>query len=140
MNLFFAYGSLIFNEVMIAVTGRHFESVTATLSGHARYLVADTTYPGLIESPDGEVDGALYADLDVAAYRILDRFEGEYYQRRKVRVAANLGSEFGAETYVFKPQYQHLLTQEDWDSEAFRENHLQTFLASYKGFNEIEPS
>lgn len=140
MNLFFAYGSLIFREVMTSVTGRHFESVTASLDGYARYLVQDTTYPGLIESTPDSVQGALYADLDADAYRLLDRFEGEYYERRRVQVTAKLGSMFDAETYVFRQEHQHLLTREPWDGDVFRRHHLRSFLASYEGFDSIEPT
>ena len=135
---FFAYGSLIFAEVMRAVTGRRHESVVATLLGYSRFRVSETSYPGLIESADSSVAGVLYDQVDASSLRLLDRFEGKYYLRRSVTVRTDHGDDQPAETYVIRPEFEHLLTQESWDSEFFRQNHLKSFLQSYQGFGWIE--
>jgi gamma-glutamylcyclotransferase (GGCT)/AIG2-like uncharacterized protein YtfP len=135
---FFAYGSLIFDEVMFAVTGQRYRCVTATLSGFARYCVSGATYPGLLLAPDDSVVGVLYTDVSLASFKRLDRFEGEYYQRRSVSVGTDHETESSAETYVFHPEFEHLLSRISWDSENFRLRHLNTFLSSYQGFNWID--
>ena len=135
---FFAYGSLIFAEVMRAVTGRRHKSVDATLSGYSRFRVSEASYPGLIESAECSVAGVLYDQVDASSIRLLDRFEGEYYLRRSVTVGTDCGGDQPAETYVIRPEFEHLLTRESWDSEFFRQNHLKSFLQSYQGFGWIE--
>lgn len=135
---FFAYGSLIFGEVMRVVTGRRLESVAATLFGYSRYRVSRASYPGLIESADSSVKGVLYSNVDASSLKLLDRFEGEYYRRLSVTVWTDLAGDQPAETYIFRPEFKHLLTPEHWDSELFRQNHLKSFLQSYQGFSWIE--
>ncbi len=135
---FFAYGSLVFGEVMTAVTGRHYESVSATLKGYARYRVHNASYPGLVQSAGDTVGGAFYPDVAAVSVRLLDRFEGEYYARRSISVQMKHNDAVAAETFVFRPEHRHLLSPEEWNREDFRTSHLQAFLDTYKGFSWIQ--
>ncbi len=132
---FFAYGSLTFAEVIAAVTGEKHSGTEATLSGFARYRVSGATYPGLIRSVGDSVDGILYADVDSVSFDCLDKFEGKYYKRQSVDVVTEQNSKRSAETYIIRREFEHLLSQEPWDSVHFRQNHLNAFLSSYQGFN-----
>lgn len=136
---FFAYGSLVFDEVIAAVTGARYAGSPAVLEGFARYLVKGATYPGLVPEPGSRVDGLVYHDVSTAAFDRLDRFEGEYYARRTVQVVAD-GGTVAAETYVFREEWRHLLSSERWDAEHFRRHHLDRFLGGYRGFDWIEPA
>ena len=129
---FFAYGSLMFPEVLRAVTGCRAVGLDATLDGFGRFLVARATYPGIIPEPSAYVPGKLYSGLGAAAFRVLDRFEGEYYRRTTVHIS---GAE--AETYVIHPRFQRTLTRQPWNVEAFRRHHLRNFLRRYDGFTWI---
>ena len=135
---FFASGSLIFAEVMRAVTGRRHASVAATLFGYSRFRVSEASYPGLIKSADSSVNGVLYDQVGASSLQLLDRFEGEYYLRRSVTVGTERGGDQPAETYVIRPEFEHLLTRETWDGELFRQSHLKSLLQSYQGVGWIE--
>ena len=130
---FFAYGSLIFEEVMAAVTGRTYSGQATKLEGFARYLVVGESYPGIVPSEHDVVDGFLYRQIDSSALCLLDRFEGEYYKRESVEVTAG-GARLLAETYIFRPEFSHLLTREKWQKDVFKERHMSGFLVRYKGF------
>ena len=134
----FAYGSLIFEEVMRAVVGRSFENHAATLRDHERRSIEGASYPGLVEQAGGSVDGRVYLDVDETSVRILDRFEGEYYERRSVDVAAEQDEVFPAETYIFRTKWRHLLAEEEWDADRFERESLRSFLATYKGFSDLD--
>ena len=136
---FFAYGSLIFGEVMTAVTGRRFASSEATLDGFANYRVADASYLGLIVLKGGSVLGRLYREVDRRSVRMLDRFEGDNYERVSVEVTTQEGERVSAaQTYVFKDRFRHLLTDDPWDVEDFRVNHLSRFLDASQGLRWLE--
>lgn len=138
MASFFAYGSLIFDSVVRAVTGGTFESEQATLKGFARYTVQGATYPGLIPDARQVVKGTLYRHVTSHALRLLDRFEGEYYERCTVTVETAEGRKDQAETYVIREAYRHLLSEEAWDPQIFERNHLRAFLSSYQGFGWVD--
>ena len=120
---------------MQKVTGQPYEYVTATLVGYGRFRVTGESYPGLIESVDSQVGGVLYSDIDTSSLELLDRFEGQYYQRESVTVMTGQGLHQPADTYIFRHEFTHLLTRELWDVEHFRQRHLNSFLELYQGFS-----
>ena len=71
----FTYGSLLFTEIMQAVTGKHFPSQSAILREYARYGVRGANYPGIVPAPGVSVEGQLYQDVDPAAVKHLDFFK-----------------------------------------------------------------
>ena len=124
MASFFAYGSLIFDPVVRAVTGRTFEGHPATLEGYARYQVSGATYPGLIPAAGQSVAGTIYMEVTDSALRRLDQFEGRYYERTTVTVRIGNGAEEPAETYIFREAYRHVLSLEAWDAKTFQRDCL----------------
>jgi len=125
----FTYGTLLFPEVMEAVAGRVFASVPATLAGFARVCVRGAVYPGAREEAGGSIAGLLHRDVDAAALARLDRFEGELYERRRVRVALGDGTSIDAEVYVVPPTFVARLEPRAWDPDRFRREHLAAYLA-----------
>ena len=125
----FTYGTLLFPEVMEAVAGRVFASVPATLAGFARVCVRGAVYPGAREQAGASIAGLLYRDLDAAALARLDRFEGELYERRRVRVARGGGASLDAEAYVVPARLIARLEPCAWDPKRFRREHLAAYLA-----------
>lgn len=126
----FTYGTLLFPEVMAAVAGRVYVAEPATLHGFARVCVRDAVYPGAVEEAGAEIRGVLYRDVDEAALRRLDRFEGETYERRRV-VATCDGdlTETSAYVYVVAREHRGCLDRRPWDPERFRRDHLASYLA-----------
>ena len=137
---FFAYGSLTFEEVMVAVTGKKHSRIEARLTGFARYRVSGATYPALVRSAGLSVRGILYKNVSPESFDLLDRFEGEYYERQSVGATTDERTEQPAETYIICEEFKHLLSQDPWDCKYFAQNHLKAFLSSYKGFVWIDPN
>ncbi len=129
MTTLFAYGTLLFPEVLKAVVGRSPFAEPATLDGYLRRVVIGEIFPAIVEGDQRDlVAGVLYAGLDDRAWSRLDRFEGDLYERRRVRIA---GRE--ACTYVLAGAWRHRLGADPWDPVVFARDHLDAFLARLAG-------
>ncbi len=115
----FAYGTLLFPEVMLAVTRTRFLAQPAMLRGYARRRVRGASYPGLRCEPGAVTEGRLYRAVDPAALDRLDAFEGNLYARERVLVELD-ASLLEAITYLIRPAFLHRLSEESWDPAAFR--------------------
>lgn len=148
----FVYGTLLFPEVMAAVTGRRWRSVAAVLQGYARYQVKGQVFPGICRRPGAVVFGVVYSDLDERSWRCLDYFEGDFYRRRSLTVTlpnrqpkkdsreftggqgvlpGGLGADAvtrQVQVYVMPPSHQHLLSTRLWSAAEFRLKHLSRYL------------
>jgi len=120
MNLF-AYGTLMWPKVMTALIGRCPEGVPAVLSGYVRLRVKDANYPAIKESAGHSVEGILYRGLTDREMQVLDHFEGEEYDRKKVRIGAE-----HAAAYVLSPEYDHVVETATWHPEQFRPEHFKS--------------
>lgn len=120
----FAYGTLMLPEVLRAVAGREFPGRPARLAGYARYRLHGKPYPGLRPQPDAVTDGVLYGGLDEAAWRLLDQYEDDCYERMALRVELDGGQTAAAEVYVVKAVFYPQLTAEPWSVEDFQPHHL----------------
>lgn len=127
----FAYGSLMFPAVRHRLISPRHATQEATLQDHQRFRIIRETYPGLIPQQGQQVEGLLILDLTIKDLIVLDRFEGKFYTRKTVTVIGSDGSAREAETYLFRKQYQHKLSEQEWDAKQFREKHLQEFLQTY---------
>lgn len=134
MKNIFVYGSLMFEEVWNQLAQTHYNKIDAQLSGFTRLKVKGEEYPGIIPSSGKEVIGKLYLDVCASDIEQLDIFEGEFYQRSQVIVLSDK-NEYVADTYIFKPKYQTLLSGKEWDVGLFKDKGLQKFLAKYGYFN-----
>ena len=137
MSNIFTYGSLMFPEVWERVVVSNYRSSSARLDGYLRRRLRGETYPAIVEQGRGShVDGMLYFGVSTEDLARLDRFEGEYYVRRRVQViASKKGISCDAFSYVLSGQYRHLLSDSDWDPGSFRKQALQQFLDNYVGFD-----
>lgn len=134
----FTYGSLMCEDIMFGVANCRAESRKATLIGYYRSKILNEEYPGVIPRPEAEVAGVLYLDLPEGAIDRLDVFEGEYYARQDVQVCRDDFGMVDAMTYVIKPKYYHLLTQEEWSYGYFLEVGKKKFKNAYFGFRDIQ--
>lgn len=100
----------------------------AILHSYCRHQVANADYPGIIPQEGKSVLGTCVAGLTDQNIRNLDFFEGDQYQREKVKVrlldgvkvmelGGTEGKEVEAETYVFTAK-DHLV-EEEWDFHEF---------------------
>ena len=133
MNLF-AYGTLMWPEIMSDVIGRKIEGCPARLSGARRLRVKDQVYPSLVPSEGSEVDGIIYFDLTESEIVALDRFEGDEYVRRPAEVLCGERTE-QAEVYFASAVGLQLMGQVDWAPDYLPPPLLQQFRESYKGWH-----
>jgi gamma-glutamylcyclotransferase (GGCT)/AIG2-like uncharacterized protein YtfP len=133
----FTYGTLMFPEVMETVAGGRFEGRGATLMGYARYGLWGETYPGLIAQAGSETEGMVYDGLEAVHLGRLDRFEGDWYDRRTVSIQVSGGETIDSDVYVLRDAHRHRLSRDPWDAQRFSECFLGPFLAAYGGFRRL---
>jgi gamma-glutamylcyclotransferase (GGCT)/AIG2-like uncharacterized protein YtfP len=127
----FAYGTLMFPDVIGAVIGRTPEGHQASAQGFLRLEVAGQTFPGLIadrSAPDNAVNGILYPNLSAREWQLLNAFEDGFYVLSEIVVAAN-GTETLALAYLVPESSRHVLGDAPWNEALFREKHLEGFVS-----------
>jgi gamma-glutamylcyclotransferase (GGCT)/AIG2-like uncharacterized protein YtfP len=135
INLF-TYGSLMCSDIMVKVAGCQADSSPALLNNYFRSNIRDREYPGITPRPGTMVTGVLYLNLSSEAIQRLDTFEGELYQRQFVEVVTEHHGMLKAMTYVIKPQYRDLLTDEEWSFTYFLAVGKKRFEETYFGFQD----
>ena len=131
---FFAYGTLMCDEIMAEVSGVCLRPVPATLWGYRRLRVKAELYPAVVPNIGCCVDGIAYQHVPPSAWGRLDRFEGEMYSREVVQVRLRGGRAAPAATYVLRPQFRDCLQEAEWDFAVFLREGKGHFRKSYKGY------
>lgn len=134
----FTYGSLMCTDIMAQVSGQHLVAIPAVLPHYRRFLVKDEQYPGVVADLSGSVPGQVYRGISAPAWARLDRFEGEMYARKPVRVCYDGGGDAVVFCYVFRPEFAHRLTDREWSFETFLASGKAAFELQYDGFKVIE--
>jgi len=126
----FVYGTLMFPEIVLNLTGKSFRTKDALLKGFKRFKVFDENiprrYPTLSDSQDSSVEGKILFNVDEGSLKILDFFEGEYYKRQKLRVILD-GKELSVYSYLWNLKFKEKLKGE-WNPEEFKESDLKYYL------------
>jgi gamma-glutamylcyclotransferase (GGCT)/AIG2-like uncharacterized protein YtfP len=136
VNLF-TYGSLMCSDIMFKVAGCRVDFSQASLNNFFRSKIRDKEYPGIVPQTGALVPGILYFDLSPEAIKRLDIFEGELYRRQEVEVITENHGSATAMTYVVKPQYRDLLTDEEWSFSYFLAFGKKKFEETYLGFQDL---
>ncbi|WP_372806138.1 gamma-glutamylcyclotransferase family protein [Pontiella sp.] len=131
MNLF-AYGTLMWPEVLQSVAGRRLEGTPAILEGYQRLRVVDQHYPVVVPSSGDAVEGMLYLNLTEREFRFLDAFEGEEYDRIEVGIGCET-----AFVYVLAEAWRHIAADVPWSPDQLTAEHLSAFCSEYKGWAEM---
>ncbi|MEF2175157.1 MAG: gamma-glutamylcyclotransferase family protein [Candidatus Absconditabacteria bacterium] len=83
MTNLFVYGTLMYPEIVFALTGKYFRSQEAILSNYKRYAIRygniTSPYPGIIPFNNSLVHGNILFDVDEYSLQILDFFEDSEY-------------------------------------------------------------
>ena len=120
----------MFPEIVLKLTGKHFQTEEAILKGYKRYKIIDEKgvkpYPAIIKSKNSYVKGKVLFDVDKDGLRILDYFEGEEYNRKKEVVFVKT-KKLEAYVYIWNEGNKEKLT-ENWNPEEFRKKHLKKYL------------
>lgn len=136
MTNLFTYGSLMCNDIMIKVAGCQADFSPARLNNFFRSNIRDREYPGITPRSGAVVAGVIYHNLSFEAIQRLDAFEGELYQRQSVEVVTERHGILKVMTYVIKPQYKDLLTDEEWSFNYFLAVGKKRFEETYFGFQD----
>lgn len=65
---------------------------------------------------------------------LLDSFEGEFYERKSLKVISKEAQAIFVEAYVLKACYAHIIDDRLWSETHFKEEGMKRFLDEYKGF------
>jgi len=131
MHSVFAYGSLQVPEVMLAVTGKLFNTLPVRLDDYSRHCLKDRSFPGIRPNPGHSVEGLLFLNIDMETLRKLDDFEDPFYRRDTVTVIATDHHPWTAQTYVIREEAYGLLLPQAWSLEVFQRMHLPLFLQKH---------
>jgi|GEM_PF-481941 len=116
----FVYGTLRFPEVLAVLLGRVPRLEPARAPGWRVRALSGVVYPGLVPDPACTADGTLILGLSEAEQRLLDAFEGDLYERR--RLALEDGRHGWA--YIWRGRTE----PRDWDLAGFAERHLAAYV------------
>lgn len=137
-RLIFTYGTLMFPEVMRAITGQSFDHVPGTLTGFAREGVRHQVFPGLKASAGARTRGEVYFDIDETALAVLDLFEGSLYERLVAEVSLDDGRRLLADVWVIPPRHLGALDGKPWDPGVFQQAELPRYLDLCRRFRQDE--
>jgi len=128
LNCFF-YGTLIDGDVLGAVIGRPASGVRrqrAFVEGYRRFHRLGATYPILVPTPDGRIEGILALDLTPADTARLIAFEGSDYDLVEVPVKAVRRGPTRAMMFMSKSEV--MASSEEWILASWTRRHKKRFL------------
>lgn len=128
----FAYGTLVFGEVMAAVTGRDESPVEALLEGFERRRVRGASYPGIVPRAGRQVRGRLWCGITPEDLVRLDRFEGSMYARQ-VHIVQTPSGPRKAWVYVVRPAQRWMLASRGWEPAEFRDHAIARYGRGSRG-------
>lgn len=112
--MLFVYGTLQFPEVLLAVLGRVPTMSAVTLPGWRAAALPGAVYPGLVRAaPPRAATGRLLEGLGPGEWDVLDEFEGDAYERRRVPL------DDGRTPWTYVWRAAHDVAPHDWDPAAF---------------------
>ncbi len=141
MQQVFVYGSLLFPELVEALTGRSFESREATLKNYRRFCVQGADFPAVFPQKGSEVHGRILLNVDKQSLDVLNFYEGDEYACRSEIVETENGSA-EALVYVWQSGREHL--NGDWNEKHFEEKWLRDYIdfiapETVKAFENLRP-
>lgn len=122
----FVYGSLLFPELVTALTGNSFIYSPAILYGFKRFRVKGCDFPAIIEETRSKTEGLLIENVDEKSMEILSFFEGDEYREEKVTIFIS-DKEITAITFIWGAD-KSLLVNRDWDANEFKNKSLDYYL------------
>lgn len=124
----FAYGTLLFDEIITALIGRVPPSEKAIVHNMRRIRVPGRPYPALISAPGHQVEGRLYHEISAVELKTIDQYEGEEYRKAQIMVTRSATNRPIVANVWLHASPEQVKRTEDWDPEKFRQFHLAIFL------------
>ena len=127
-NKLFVYGTLQIPEVLERIIGRRISGEPAVLQGYRRGIIIRANFPGVVAEKSSEVHGLLLRSVANSDFKLLDRYEGELYQRVLAEIWLGEAKKIQAWVYVISRWAQSRVSSQDWSIEQYlHENNLQPF-------------
>ncbi len=129
MTNVFVYGTLLFPEVVEAVTGKNFRTENAVLNDYKKFQIYDGNtprlYPAITPEEGATVEGKVLFDVDNESMRRLAHFEDEGYRLVALDVLVD-GSCVTAMAYVWASDRTRL--KGEWDPLAFEKDCKEEYM------------
>ncbi|WP_326690496.1 MULTISPECIES: gamma-glutamylcyclotransferase family protein [unclassified Streptomyces] len=87
-DVLFVYGTLRFRRILAALLGRVPAAAPATVDGWRTAALRNRPYPGLVRAEGHTASGLLLSGLNAREWRVLDDFEDDEYELRRLPLAA----------------------------------------------------
>lgn len=111
----------MFPEALEVLLDRVPERLRVTVTGWRVAALPDRVYPGLVPA-NGTVKGLILADLTPQEWRLLDAFEDEVYELRRLELAG------GGHGWAYVCDAAAEVDADDWDPEKFTTQHLTRYV------------
>ncbi len=118
----FVYGTLLYPELVYALTGKQFRTVDAILEDHQRLSIKHRSYPAVIPSKGARVNGKIIKDVDEASLAKIDFYEDKEYLRKHINIQNQ-----PVQVYIYDGKIAKL-KDNDWDADSFYRNHFNFYL------------
>jgi len=141
-NNVYVYGTLMFDSVLNRIINGNPKKIIANAKGFKRLKVKNEDYPGLIRCKDigseSFVNGVLLLDVSEEDIARLDSFEADCYLRESIDVHDEGGNLLTAYAYIVRQEFEHTLSDEEWDAEEFNSNGIERFSTNYDRFPDVK--
>jgi hypothetical protein len=132
---FFFYGTLLDDDVFALVTGRSVappDRCGAVADGYRRVFREGASYPILVATAGGRVNGALVSGVGPRETERLKTFEGDEYDLVQLTVRAHNRGPVRAQMFMAKAWVPG--SAEEWHLAAWRRRHKRRYLARLRAF------
>jgi gamma-glutamylcyclotransferase (GGCT)/AIG2-like uncharacterized protein YtfP len=114
----FVYGTLTFPEVVRVLLGRTPDTVAVSVAGWRVAPLRGCVYPTLVTA-EAIAHGRLIVDLNVQEWRIIDAFEDDSYDLRRLTLTD------GRYGWAYVSKNNVSVSPEDWDSDQFERRSIR---------------
>ncbi len=135
----FFYGTLMDGDVLGAVIGRPASTVRrqgASVEGYRRFHRFGASYPILVPSPDGRIEGILASGLRPADMARLIAFEGSDYDLVEISVRAVRCGPTRAMIFMSGPEV--MASPQEWTLTTWTPRHKKEYLRRIRCANRKE--
>jgi gamma-glutamylcyclotransferase (GGCT)/AIG2-like uncharacterized protein YtfP len=127
MQHVFVYGTLLFPEVVHALTGLSFRHVEGKLLGFKRYALDNAGYPAALPCSGSFVKGKVLLDVDDHSFQILRFYEGNEFEAFSTLIETEEGR-LPATVFIWRGERE--LLSGTWDEQHFADHLLEEYIHS----------
>lgn len=110
----FAYGTLEHAPLIFKLVKHPLRATAATLEGYACYYLRGKNFPGLGKKRNAVVVGTLYSGLTYRDLKRIDKYEHDFYVRRKRNIQTSDDLRCQAFVYFVRPFQLARLSKRPW--------------------------